>query len=169
MPRRKKKRRGRPRKNESSGLTSGRLASDLRAYYRDLERKCNEVQTEMSAIGEALAALGGEAPAAKRGPGRPKGSGKRKPGRPKGSTSKSKTKGAARRGPRPAGTSLKDHLEKVLKASANPVGVKDLTSKVQRSGYKTKSKNLSNQISMALSQMVNDRQAKKVSRGMYAA
>ena len=92
------------------------------------------------------------------------GSGKRRgPGRPKGSGA-----GVARRGPRPAGTSLKDHLGKVLKASSKPIGVKDLTKKVVRGGYKTKSKNLPNQVSMALSQMVKSRQAKKVSRGLYA-
>ena len=175
MPRKKKRRRGRPRKSASarasSGLTSSRLASDLRAYHKDLSSRCDDIQQEMSAIADALGALGGAAPSAartrkagKRGPGRPKGSGKRRgPGRPKGSGA-----GVARRGPRPAGTSLKDHLGKVLKASSKPIGVKDLTKKVVRGGYKTKSKNLPNQVSMALSQMVKSRQAKKVSRGLYA-
>jgi hypothetical protein len=182
MPRKKK--RGRPRKSAaaraSSGLTSSRLAADLRAYHKDLSGRCDALQQELSAIADALGALGGVAPSAspKRGPGRPKGSGKRRgpgrpkgsgkrrgPGRPKGSGAKA---GVARRGPRPAGTSLKDHLEKALKASSKPIGVKDLTTKVVRGGYKTKSKNLPNQVSMALSQMVKSRQAKKVSRGLYA-
>lgn len=177
MPRKKKGKRGRPRKSgsprASSGLSSSRLASDLRAYHKDLSGRCDEIQREMSAIGDALSALGGAVPSAapkrksgKRGPGRPKGSGKRRgPGRPKGS---GKRAGVARRGPRPAGTSLKDHLGKALMASSKPIGVKDLTAKVVRGGYKTKSKNLPNQVSMALSQMVKSRQAKKVSRGLYA-
>lgn len=170
MPRKKKGKRGRPRKSAfsgvSSGLTSSRLSADLRAYYNDLTGRCNDIQHEMSAIAAALGALGGAVPSAaasgkpgKRGPGRPPGSG----------AGKHVRAGAVRRGPRPAGTSLKDHLDKALKASSKPIGVKELTSKVVRDGYKTKSKNLPNQVSMALSQMVKSRQAKKVARGMYAA
>ena len=79
---------------------------------------------------------------------------KRGPGRPRGSTSRKLRPG-----------SLKDHIHKVLVASSTPVSLRDLTKRVIKSGYKTKSKTLGNQVSAAVASM----RAKKAGRGLYTA
>jgi hypothetical protein len=72
-----------------------------------------------------------------------------------------------RRGPRPAGATLKEHIQKALASSGKPVSVRDLTTMVERGGYQTSSKNLANQIGMALMEMLRKREVKRPGRGMY--
>lgn len=160
--------------NESSSVSAGaaRLVGDLRAYHSQLVQQRAALDTEVDAITEALSAMGG-APAAgggvRRGPGRPPGKrgpgrppGKRGPGRPPGksSTARKGTSKAHRPG------SLKDCIMKVLGQSSGSVAVKDISKRLKNAGYKTKSKSLGNQVTMALREMPG---VSKVGRGQYAA
>lgn len=174
MPRKKTKKLGRPkgsRNVSAAGATSKRLVAELSAYHRSLAAQCATIQGEMNAISDALAALGtaaapargaGRKPAAKRGrpAGRPVG---RPPGRPKAAAAG----GSAGRGRRPAGGSLKDYIMRTLGSTRGPVSVKAIAGTVKKSGYKSKSKNLGNQVSMALIELVQKRRVKKVGRGIY--
>ena len=55
----------------------------------------------------------------------------------------------------------------VITAAGRDISVKEITSGVTHSGYQTSSKNLGNQVSMALIQLAKSRKAKKVGRGLY--
>lgn len=149
MPRkakaRKKKRTRKARAVSIGGAADARrLVGGLKVYHRDLAAKLTSVQVEIDAVGRAIEAMGAAAPAAA-------------------------AAGGARRGPRARGGSLKDCIGKVLEGSSKAMTVAQLGQGVLRSGYKTKSKNLGNQISMALAQMAKKRQARKVARGLYSA
>ena len=151
MPRKKKKRGRKPgRPAASTGVDARRLAAEMKGYHRALLGQRNEIDQKINAVGQAITALAGSAPAAT-GAGGPV---KRGPGRPHGSTSRKLRPG-----------SLKDHIHRVLVASSTPVSLKDLTKRVIRSGYKTKSKTLGNQVSAAVASM----RAKKAGRGLYTA
>ncbi len=156
MPRGKKKKGGYRPAAAVVGANGSGVLDGMHAYHAQLAAECNRIQSAMAALESAMMVMGGGAPAAapspvKRGPGRP-------PGRP----------AAARPGPRPAGKSLKDYISKVL-SGGSILSVKDITQKVQQAGYPTRSNNLSNQVSMALSQMQKAKQLKKVGRGQYTA
>jgi hypothetical protein len=127
------------------------LLRELKAYHKDLAARCAGLQSEVDAVSSAICAMEGVRPVAVSRPG----------------PRKATRAAVARRGPRPAGTSLKDYIVKVLGGSARPVSVADLSKGVVRAGYKTKSRNLGNQISMALAQLAKARKVKKHSRGMY--
>ena len=127
------------------------LLRELKAYHKNLAARCAGLQAEVDAVSSAIGAMEGVRPVAVSRPG----------------PRKAAKAPAARRGPRPTGTSLKDYIVKVLKGSAKPTSVGDLSKGVVRAGYKTKSRNLGNQISMALAQLAKARKVKKHSRGMY--
>ena len=150
-----------PRKKAKAsigGATATRLVREMNAYHKDLASQCAVLQAEMDGIGAALSAMGAAAAAPKRGPGRPKGSkAKKAPA----------AGGKSGRGRRPAGGSLKDFIVKVLKTSSGTISVKNIAGGVKRAGYKTKSQNLGNQVSMALIELVKARKVKKVGRGQY--
>ena len=55
---------------------------------------------------------------------------------------------------------------KVLNRSGGSVAVKNISARLKSVGYKTKSKSLGNQVTMALREMPT---VTKVGRGMYAA
>ncbi len=55
---------------------------------------------------------------------------------------------------------------KVLSRSAGSVAVKNISARLKTVGYKTKSKSLGNQVTMALREMAG---VTKVGRGMYEA
>ncbi|RJP41684.1 MAG: hypothetical protein C4547_01255, partial [Phycisphaerales bacterium] len=78
--------------------------------------------------------------------------GARRRGRPPGSKSKGYRAG-----------SLKDHIDRILRSAGGPVAIRDITRGVTKSGYKTKSKTLGNQVSAAIADM----KVRKVGRGMY--
>ncbi len=162
-----------PRKKTKSGSTgmggslSGdarRLASEMKAYHRSLLTERTVIDQRLCAVGEAIEALGAPAPSVaaaapkKRGRGRPPG---RSAGRPVGRPVGRPAGRRATAGTRPG--SLKAHIGQVLTNAGAPVSVKDITRGVVRSGYKTKSKTLGNQVSAAISEM----KLKKVGRGMY--
>ena len=121
------------------------LLADMKAYHQQLAGEITGIQAKMAAVATAIQTMSGAVctagPATKPVPGR--------------------------RGPRPTGTSLKDFISSVLSSSPEPMAVKDLSTGVVRAGYETKSKNLGNQISMALMQMNRKKQVKKVARGLY--
>jgi hypothetical protein len=156
MPRGKKKKKG-PSASHAGSNGSG-LVAGMQAYHAQLASECNRLQSAMSALETAMSAMGvgpvarASAPA-KRGPGRPAGSG---------------SSAAARPGPRPEGKSLKDYIGKAL-SGGGVLSVKEITHKVQQAGYPTRSSNLANQISMALSQMQKAKKLRKVGRGQYTA
>ena len=145
----KAKRRSRRSKRTSPlrglGSDARQLITSMKSYHQGLVRHRTALDTEISAVAQAIEALGAPSPGA--------------PARRR----------RARRRPLRRGNSLKEFIGKVLAASAKPMTVKDLGSRVVKAGYKTKSKNLGNQISMALAQMRKVKQVKKVSRGMYKA
>lgn len=158
MPRKKGTATGKRRGPKPGGSKAGasdtamRLVGQMHAYQESLAAQCGAIQVEMDAIGAALAAMGsaGSAGTAARAPAKGL---KRQP--------------AGRRGPRPAGGSLKDYIVQVITAAGRDISVKEITSGVTRSGYQTSSKNLGNQVSMALIQLAKSRKAKKVGRGLY--
>ncbi len=154
-----------PRKKATAsigGATATRLVREMNAYHKDLASQCAVLQAEMDGIGAALSAMGAAAAAPKRGPGRPKGSKAKKA-----PAAAPAAGGKSGRGRRPAGGSLKDFIVKVLKDSSGTISVKNIAGGVKRSGYKTKSQNLGNQVSMALIELVKARKVKKVGRGQY--
>jgi hypothetical protein len=113
---------------------------EIRAYRQTLVARRAELDSRVTAIDRALAALG--------------------------AASRPATARAAR-GPRRAGSrkgSLKHFIEKALSAGKRPMAVKDTTAAVLRAGFKTKNKTLAKSVGIALSQMPN---VTKVSRGMF--
>jgi len=136
-------------KGRPTGMTVGitadarRLASDMKTYHQSLLAERNAIEQRIEAVGEAITAMGMQAPAVaatKRGPKRAR---------------------AAVAGTRPG--SLKAYIGEVLSKTGGPVSVKDITQGVVRAGYKTKSKTLGNQVSAAIAEM----NVKKVGRGLY--
>lgn len=154
MPRGKRK-----MKRVAASAGANGLVDGMMQYHRQLSAECSRIQTAMSAIEGAMSAMGGGAPS------RPAAPGRRPVGRPRGSRNAT----TARPGPRPAGSSLKDYILKSLRASSGAQSVKSITGRVTQAGYPTRSANLSNQVSMALSQMIKGKQVRKLGRGEYTA
>jgi len=161
MPRKKRK----YTKSAAVGAGAAKLVEDLRAYHAKLVDQQAALAGEVEAITQALSAMGG----VRRGPGRPPG--KRGPGRPPGKRGPGRPPGK-RPGPKPGSAkgyrpgSLKDCITRVLSRSSGSVAVKLISARLKTVGYKTKSKSLGNQVTMALREMPN---VTKVGRGMYAA
>lgn len=161
MPRKKRK----YTKAAAVGAGAAKLVDDLRAYHAKLVDQQAALEGEVAAITQALNAMGG----VRRGPGRPPG--RRGPGRPPGRRGPGRPPGK-RPGPKPGSAkgfrpgSLKDSIMKVLNRSSGSVAVKDLSARLKSVGYKTKSKSLGNQVTMALREMPG---VTKVGRGIYAA
>lgn len=169
MPRRKR-RGGWGARNTSAGATAPaearRLTSDLQGYQKSLMSQRESLDRQIAAVAEAIQAMGAApaaaaAPAGRRaGMGGMRGAGgmragggavRRGPGRPRGSRS------GARAG------SLKSYIADVLSKAGGPLSVKEITQGVLRSGYKSKSKTLGNQVSAAIAGM----SLSKVGRGLY--
>jgi hypothetical protein len=144
----------------SGGLGSGILGS-LSSYRQQLLSEIAGLQQQANALSQAIAAMGGGAAAAVRMPAMPAMPGRR-PGRPPGSGSSARLGGGRQRAQK---GSLKECIMRVLSESNGPVPVKEIIPGVKRVGYKTNSKSLGNQISMALRGM---KQVKRVGHGMYA-
>lgn len=150
------KRRGRPRgsKNRTSGDVGSGILNSLSTYRQQILSEIANLQRQANALSVAISGMGGAAGADRSAPaarvGRPAGSGaaKLEAGRQR-----------AKKG------SLKECIVKVLAQASGPVPVKDIIPGVKRVGYKTNSKSLGNQISMALKAM---KQVKRVGHGMYS-
>lgn len=108
-----------------------------------------EIDSRLSAI---RALLGGAAPTARK-PGRPL---KRSEDRRKSAGGKS----ANGNGP----VTLADHLEAIVKEAGKAVAIPELVSGIGKTGYKSKSKNLRQVVSLAL---IKDKRFKRAGRGVY--
>ncbi len=120
------------------------LIRELQVRQRQLSGQQAALEAQITAIDNAIQALGGAAKA------KPAGKGRR---------------GSTRRGgPRPG--SLKDYILRVLRGKVRPMSPAKIAARVKKAGYKTKTKNLPNMVSNALGQI---RGVKKVGRGLYRA
>ena len=120
------------------------LIREMQVHHRQLSTQQADLEAQITAIGDAIQAVGGTAKT------KPAGKGRR---------------GSTRRGgPRPG--SLKDYILRVLRGKARPVSPAKIAARVKKAGYKTKTKNLPNMVSNALGQI---RGVKKVGRGLYRA
>jgi len=116
------------------------LLRQMQAYRDNLVAERAQVASQIDAIEQALTAMG----AARRAP-----AGRPAPGR----------RGVGvRRG------SLKYYVERVLRAGAGPMAVKDVTAGVRKAGFKSKNKTLAKSVGIAMSQMPK---VAKLSRGVF--
>ena len=147
----RKGRRGRPpgSRNRVVSASSGsaRVIAEMNAYHAELASRCAAIQTEMDALASAIRTMQGGAPTAAR-----KSAGRRS---------------GAVRGPRGEGASLKDYIARVLGSAGSAMRLTDVANAVVSAGYPTKSRNLPNQVSMAMAAMVKKRLIRKVGRGLY--
>ena len=127
---------------DASYADSADILSGIQAYHESLLARRDQIDLELSALGGALSALGGAAA-------RPARVGAPKRGR-KGS--------GAREG------SLKSYIVKVLERQSTPATPKEIASKVLRSGYKSRAKDLTKAVSNALPEL---KKIKKVGFGKY--
>jgi len=150
MPRGRK--RGRPRgsKNSVSGGASAAALPNLHMAMDSLQRQRAQIDTQISAVATAIAALSGTAMVSYSAP-RAGGTG-RGPGRPAG------------RPPRKG--SLKDYILRVM-SGGDVMAVKDITSGIMKAGFKTANKTLAKSVGIALTQLKS--QVKKVGRGQFKA
>ncbi len=134
------RRRGRPAQNRGA---SPALAT-LQTYRQELIAQQTQLATQIQAVDQALAAMGGAA-----------------------GVRFSTTVGGARRG-RPAGGgprpgSLKSYITEVL-GRGQEMAVKDITSAVMQAGYATRNKTLAKSVGIALTEMSN---VQKMGRGRF--
>lgn len=122
---------------------SADLLSGIQAYHESLLAKRDQIDVELSALGGALSALG----SASRSPVRV--------GAPK----RGRKAGGAREG------SLKSYIVKVLERQSTPATPKEIASKVLRSGYQSRAKDLTKAVSNALPEL---KKIKKVGFGKYS-
>lgn len=154
--------RGRPAKGAAPSIQfhaaqsngAAQIVSAMRNYYDELHARRAALEGELNWIETAMQSLGGGAPAApaRRGPGRPRGSG----------VAAGKGKGKGNRGPR-AGA-LREYVVNVLSSTPDPMSPRDIADAVQRSGYKTKAKDLTKAVSNLLPNLSG---LKKVGFGKY--
>ena len=132
-----------PSGGDMSFTDSANLLSGIQAYHENLLARRDQIDLELSALGNALSALG----SAQTGPAK---SGGQKRGR--------RGKGA-REG------SLKSFIVKVLDRQSTPATPKEIASKVMGSGYKSRAKDLTKAVSNALPEL---KAIKKVGFGRYS-
>ncbi len=118
----------------------------LTACRSQLAAECADLQRKMNALENALQSLrSGGAPAR-----RPT-AGRRVP-----------------RGPRRVRSgSLKDYITRVLGSANGAMRLTDISRAVVKAGYPTRSRNLPNQVSMAMAAMAKKRLIRRVGRGLY--
>ncbi len=139
------KRRGRPPKASVAAPPFGGGAWDLiqrmQGYHADLLAQRQGLEDRIAAIASAMEAMGSrvDAAPAKRGPGRPKGSGGQK-------------------------GSLAIHIVRALKSRSRPMGPGEIARLVVKGGYKTKSQNLTKAVSNTLPKL---KMIKRVGFGEY--
>jgi hypothetical protein len=129
----------------------------MRAYHNELSSRCAELQQEMDALSNAMNTMQGAGGVRGRGGRRSRGAARRR----------SAPGGRATAGRRAEGQSLKDYIANVLSSAGAAMRMTDITKGVMAAGYPTRSRNLSNQVSMALAAMTRKRRIRKVGRGLY--
>lgn len=117
------------------------LLARMQEYHGDLQARCASLDTEISAIREAIGAMGAITPTATSGRrrGRPPGSGKR------------------------AG-SLRHYVLKALGQRKRPMSPKDLADAAIHAGYQSKAKDLTKAVGNLLAKL---KQVKRVGFGQY--
>ena len=139
------KRRGRPPKASVAVPTIGgealELVQRMQGYHADLLVQRQGLDDRIAAIASAMDAMGtrGDATPARRGPGRPKGSGGQK-------------------------GSLATHIVRALKSRSRPMGPAEIARLVMKGGYTTKSQNLTKVVSNTLRKL---KVVKRVGFGEY--
>ena len=128
--------RGRPR--TGSGALVG-VVANLQSAHRALVAERTALDTRIGALESALRAMSAAPASGSRGR---RGGGGR----------------AFRRG------SLKEYIHRVLSSAQGTMAVRDVTTGVKRSGFKTKNKTLSKSVGIALTQMP---MVSKVGRGLF--
>jgi hypothetical protein len=124
----------------------GALAG-LRSYRERLTAERAALDQKLSAIDQALSVLGAAAPARARAARGAMGRGV-----------------VARGGRRPAGGSLREYIDRVLRANGGVMAVKDITEAVRRAGYPTRNQTLAKSVGVTLRRMNN---IVKVGRGRF--
>lgn len=135
---------GRPVGRPALGDGAFDLVRQMQGYHANLLARRQGLDDEISAIARAMEAMGERSPLAPslgRGPGRPAGSGGRS-------------------------GSLGTHIVKVLKARSTPMTPREIAQAVVKSGYSTKSQNLTKAVSNALPKLNT---VKRVGFGKYRA
>jgi len=144
------------RSRQATGAVGGgradRILKELTSYHDELASQCAALKEEMDAMAGAIQTL-------RRG----KGGAPRSASRPAGAARRS----GAVRGPRGTGQSLKDYIAGVLGSSGSAMRLMDVAKAVVSAGYPTKSKNLLNQVNMAIADMKRKKLVRKVGRGLY--
>ena len=132
-----------------AGTGPAQLISNMQAYHSDLLTRRDGIEAEITAIGQAIEAMG-MVPAAK--------TRRAKRGRPAG-------RPVGRPAGRPARVgSLKTYIVKVLGQRSAAMSPKDIAARIVKAGYKSKAKDLTKAVSNTLPQL---KQVKKVGFGKY--
>ncbi len=118
--------------------------SDMQTYHANLTAQRDEIDGQITAIETAMSAMGGSSAPARRGPGRPKGSG-----------------GGSGTG-RPG--SLKDMIIKVLGQRKQPLSPNQISAAVLKAGYKSRAKDLTKAVSNVLPDI---KKVKRIGFGSY--
>lgn len=127
----------------ASGAGASHLLSGMRDYHDELVAKRDQIDRELSAINDAMTALG-EVPPASRGSVRGR--------RPRGA-------GGHRDG------SLKSFIVNVLGRQSTPATPKEIAAKVVQAGYKSRAQDLTKAVSNALPEL---NEVKRVGFGKYS-
>ena len=122
---------------------SANLLSGIQAYHEGLLARRDQIDREVSALGNALSALGSTQVG----------------------SAKSVRQKRGRRGAGAREGSLKSFILKVLARRSTPATPKEIASGVMRSGFKSRSKHLSTAVSNVLPEL---KAVKKVGFGLYS-
>lgn len=142
-----------------TGASADRVIREMRAYHGALMSQRESLDSQISSLEDALLNMGAATSGARRG--RPPGSGKRGP----------KPTAARRGPGRPPGSgtragSLKDFIVKVLRQRSGPMSPREIATAVKSSGYKSKAADLTKAVSNALPKL---KSVSKAGHGLYKA
>ncbi|MCH7813197.1 MAG: C2H2-type zinc finger protein [Planctomycetes bacterium] len=126
-----------------AGGTAG-LIRQMQVYQGQLSAEQAGLEAQITAVDQAIEALGSSV--------------KTKPVGPR------RRAGTRRGGPRRG--SLGDYILRVIRGKVRPMSLAKIADRVKKAGYKTKSKSLANMVSNTLAQLPG---VKKVGRGLYRA
>lgn len=127
----------------ASSSGTARILNEMQGYYGELVAQRTSLDSQISAVGQAIKVMGVAMPSAL-------------------------TRRGVKRG-RPVATraragSLKDYIERVLRQRSKPLSPRNIGAIVIKAGFKTKAKDITKAVSNTLPQMKN---IKKAGFGMY--
>ena len=137
---------GRPIVRTAAAFSDGaaRVISEMQSYHDTLLAQRAGIEGEIGVIADAMRSLGSRAA----GKSTARTPGKRGPGRPPGKSKATSSKGGSFR----TGT-LKDYIVRVLKQNTKPLSPNDIGTRILKTGFKTKAKDLTKAISNTLPQL----------------